>query len=107
VGAGEPIVRIVFVEPISADTVHRIAQVLQAWADVLGLGGFPGTGGRGASSGAVSAVDAAAERELVLRFTRIACAYDAWEALFEALVPVNEHATIELVEIRGGDACTK
>jgi len=101
-----PAVRIVFAERISADTVARVAQVLQAWADVLALGGFPGAGGRGASSGAVSAVDAAAERELVLRFTQIACGYDAWEALFEALLPVDEEASIELVEIGGGDACT-
>jgi len=105
VRAAEPAVRIVFAEPISQDTVHRVAEVLQAWADVLALGGFPGASGQGASSGAVSAVDASAERELVLRFTRIACAYDAWEALFEALVPVDEQASIELVEIRGGDAC--
>ena len=107
VRAAEPAVRIVFVEPISADTVHRVAQVLQAWADVLALGGFPGANGHGASSGAVSAVDATAERELVLRFTGIACAYDAWEALFEALVPVAEQASIELVEIGGGEPCKK
>jgi len=103
VGASEPDVRIVFDGAMPAGTVHRIGQVLQAWADVLSLGGFPGADGEPCSGGAVSGVDATAERELVLRFSGIACGYDAWEALFEALSPVHDEAAIERVEIRGGE----
>ena len=102
VAAAQAAVRIVFAEPITAATVERASVVLQAWADVLTLGGFPGSGAKATSTGLVSGVDATAERELVLRFTRLACGHDAWEALFEALLRVDEQATIELVEIRGG-----
>jgi len=103
VGAPDSAVRIVFAEAMNAETVHGVAQVLQAWADVLALGGFPGGDGQPCSRGRVSGVDAAGERELVLRFDRITCGYDAWEALFEALAPVYEVAAIERVEIRGGE----
>lgn len=103
VGADEPAVRIVFADPISSETIGRIAHVLQAWADVLALGGFPGAHGcpRSHSHGRVSGVDAGGDREIALRFSGMACGYDAWEALFEALAPVDEEASIQLVEIRG------
>ena len=103
VPAMESAVRVVFTEPIAPATAEEIAEVLTAWAAVLTLGGFSGAHGEPASTGTViTSVDATAERELVLRFERIACGYDAWEALFEALSPVSEQASIELVEVRGG-----
>ena len=102
VRAAQAAVRIVFAEPIAAATAERAAAVLQAWADVLAFGGFAGVDGAAGSTGRVSKVDATAERELVLGFEGVACAHDAWEALFEALLPVADQALIELVEIRGG-----
>jgi len=104
VQAPQAAVRIVFVEPITATTADRAAVALQAWADVLALGGFPGIQGVAVSTGLLSGVDATAERELLLRFERLACGYDVWEALFEALVPVDQEASIERVEITESDA---
>lgn len=104
VRAPEAEVRIEFAEPLTPPTVKLAATVLQAWADVLAFGGFAGPDGLGASSGIVSRVDASGERELALGFAGIACGHDAWEALFEGLLPVSEQAAIRLVEIRGGAA---
>lgn len=100
--AGEPAVRLVLSEPHGPDAAERARTALRLWADVLSLGGFPGGEGHLGSAGTVVDVEPAGERELVARLEGVRCGHDAWEALFEVLLPVHEHAAIEQLEIRAG-----
>lgn len=99
--ASEPGVLVTFAEPATDATAALAGAAFRAWADVLELGGFPGTEGRLGSGGRLLAVETAGTHGLRARLERVICGHGAWEALFQVLHRVHEAAVISRVEIEG------
>ncbi len=99
--AADPAVRVVFREAPNNDVAAATIEALCAWTDVVALGGFPGGDTRSSSKAKLREVGRTSEREIELRFEHFSCAHDGVEALFEMLCTVNEHASIEMVEVGG------
>lgn len=102
--ARTPCVRLTLATPATPEISGTIARGVHAWAEVLGLGGFPGAEGARCSKGRVDGVETGSEWELVARLSDLACGYDAWEALFQVLSVAADRcgATVLHVEIQGG-----
>lgn len=87
-----------FRECPAGDVVERTARLMRIWGEVVKLGAYPPPD-NGPSSATLHYVGPGAPEEIVAEFEALACAYDAFEALFEALDAIHEQQPIERVVI--------
>lgn len=87
-----------FRESPSAEIAARTAHLLRVWSDVVNLGAYAPPD-NASPRAALKFVGPGEPQEIVADFAALACAYDAFEALFEGLDTIHEEHAIERVAI--------
>ena len=87
-----------FREPPSTAILERLSRLLRVWIEAVSLGAFPPSGGGGAAAMLRQLAPGDAQ-EVVAEFDRLECAYDAFEALFDALDRLHQQHAIEHVVV--------
>jgi hypothetical protein len=99
---GTPAVTVDFAEDPDWHSVHQALERLEAWIDVVALGGFPGAGAEPFSRGALRSWGRFGPRTVGLRLAELACAHQGVEALYQALLAVHERTPIASVSVTSG-----
>lgn len=100
--ASAPAVKIWLREPPSVQTLRQAEDILEAWADLIAMGGYPRSDS-GTSAARRARLRSPREGELHLELDYLSCSYDAYEALFEGLCRLGESAPLALVEVGAPD----
>jgi hypothetical protein len=100
--SGPPGVAVEFAEEPGWHALHLVLERLEAWIDVVARGGFPGPGAEPFSRAVVQSKGQLTDRCMGLRLGELACAHDAVESLYQGLLSVHEHASIESVSVTSG-----
>lgn len=87
-----------FREAPESTTLEKMSCLLRTWIETVSLGAFapPGDGCSAAVLRQLAPGDA---QEVVAELEHLACAYEAFEALFQALEGLNEEHAIERVQV--------
>lgn len=99
---GSPAVTVDFAEDPDWHSAHMALERLEAWIDVVRLGGFPGADAEPFSRGALRSWGRLGPRAVGLRLGELACAHHGVEALYQALVAVHELTPIASVSVTSG-----
>lgn len=87
-----------FSGPPSYKIAERTARVVRAWSEIVSLGAYPPSG-LAPPRAVLQYVGPGEPEEIVFDFAALACAYDAFEVLFEALDGIHQEQPIEKVSI--------
>lgn len=87
-----------FREPPSYAIAEKTSRVVRVWSEMVSLGAYPPSG-LAPPRAVLQYVGPGEPEEVVFDFAALACAYDAFEVLFEALDGIHQEQPIEKVSI--------
>lgn len=88
-----------FAQPPARQTSERTSRIVRVWSELVQLGAYPPPDG-GCPRAVLQYAGPGSSEELLFDFAALACGYDAFEALFQALDAVHEEQqAIERVSI--------
>ncbi len=99
---GSPAVTVELAGEPDWHTLQLALERLEAWTDVVALGGFPGPGTHVFSRAVLRSKGRFAPRTVGLRLDELACAHEGVETLYQALLAVHERTPIESVSVTHG-----
>jgi hypothetical protein len=94
-----PEIAVTFQDPLTDPTHRRLTETLGAWTTVVGLGGDRATDRRLPSVAEPWRIDRSGDRAARARFACLDAEHSAFEALFEALLTIDEAAPIAAVTV--------